>query len=68
MEKFFRKRIAVHPLHPLVLRMPDDKAVKKAAEKRAEKLRAGIKAVSGKAGDWTRQLVINGKKTKGTKA
>jgi hypothetical protein len=45
-----------------------NKAVKKAAEKRAEKLRAGIKAVSGKAGDWTRQLVINGKKTKGTKA
>lgn len=45
-----------------------NKAVKKAADKRAEKHRAGFKAVPAKSGRWGSTLVKDGKKTKGTKA
>jgi hypothetical protein len=54
--------------HFNVERSTYNKAVKKAIEKRAEQYRAGMKAVPVKARGWGAQLVIDGKKTKGTKA
>jgi hypothetical protein len=44
-----------------------NKAIKKTVGKRAEKYRAGIKAVPAKSGAWDSLIVIDGKKTKGMK-